>query len=85
MGIFDSLKKIKNPYILQALVCLLMVHGGIIALSSFTFILAWKNESIPIQGFQTSIPWISKEQDCIHTRREWRNNKCWDSEHSTMF
>jgi heme/copper-type cytochrome/quinol oxidase subunit 1 len=33
----------------------------------------------------TSIPWIDNESDCGYTRRIWRDNKCWDSEHNPLF
>ncbi len=33
----------------------------------------------------TSIPWLSEQSQCEHTRRTWRDNKCWDYEHNPMF
>ncbi len=33
----------------------------------------------------TSIPWIDNQSDCLHTRRTWKDNKCWDEEHSPDF
>jgi hypothetical protein len=33
----------------------------------------------------TSIPWLTEKSQCQHTRRTWRDNKCWDYEHSPMF
>lgn len=33
----------------------------------------------------TSIPWIENKSDCQDTNRTWRDNKCWDYEHSSMF
>jgi hypothetical protein len=36
-------------------------------------------------SYPTSLPWIGTKSDCEYRGREWRNNKCWDSEHSMMF
>ena len=36
-------------------------------------------------SYPTSLPWIETKSDCEYRGREWRNNKCWDSEHSMMF
>jgi hypothetical protein len=33
----------------------------------------------------TSIPWINNRYDCQRGERVWRDNKCWDYEHSPMF
>ncbi|MBD2775603.1 hypothetical protein ICL16_26985 [Iningainema sp. BLCCT55] len=33
----------------------------------------------------TSIPWINNKSDCKHTGRTWRDDKCWDYEHNSMF
>ncbi|MEH2367540.1 hypothetical protein [Nostoc sp.] len=33
----------------------------------------------------TSIPWIDNKFDCQSSNRTWRDNKCWDYEHSPMF
>ncbi len=33
----------------------------------------------------TSIPWIFDKSECEHTNRTWRNEKCWDDQHSPMF
>lgn len=33
----------------------------------------------------TSIPWIDNESECQYTSRTWRDGKCWDYEHSSMF
>lgn len=33
----------------------------------------------------TSIPWIENKFDCQSSSRTWRDNKCWDYEHSPMF
>ncbi|MDF5736939.1 MULTISPECIES: hypothetical protein [unclassified Nostoc] len=35
--------------------------------------------------FPTSIPWIFDKSECEHTNRTWRNEKCWDDQHSPMF
>ncbi|UKO98701.1 hypothetical protein [Nostoc sp. UHCC 0870] len=35
--------------------------------------------------YPTSIPWIKSKIDCEDTGRNWRNNKCWDEEHSASF
>lgn len=39
----------------------------------------------PSQTSPTSIPWISDKSECEHTNRTWRNEKCWDDQHSPMF
>ncbi len=36
-------------------------------------------------SYPTSLPWIETKSDCEYQGREWRNNKCWDSEHSMLF
>jgi hypothetical protein len=33
----------------------------------------------------TSLPWVSTKTDCEHRGRKWRDEKCWDSEHSMLF
>ncbi|WP_233787416.1 hypothetical protein [Dulcicalothrix desertica] len=35
--------------------------------------------------YPTSLPWVSTKTDCEHRGKEWRNEKCWDSEHSMLF
>ncbi|BAZ08696.1 hypothetical protein NIES4071_05010 [Calothrix sp. NIES-4071] len=35
--------------------------------------------------YPTSLPWISTKSDCEHRGRDWRNGKCWDSEHDMLF
>ncbi len=36
-------------------------------------------------SYPTSLPWVETKSDCKHQGREWRDNKCWDSEHSMLF
>ncbi|MEH1928207.1 MAG: hypothetical protein V7K14_20825 [Nostoc sp.] len=33
----------------------------------------------------TSIPWILDKSECEYTNRTWRDQKCWDDQHSPMF
>jgi hypothetical protein len=36
-------------------------------------------------SYPASIPWLTEQSQCEHTRRTWRDNKCWDYEHNPMF
>jgi hypothetical protein len=38
-----------------------------------------------VKTHPASLPWVSTKTDCEYWGREWRNQKCWDSEHSMMF
>lgn len=49
-------------------------------LSSFTSL----NSSFT-STYPTSIPWILNKSECENTRRTWRDDKCWDDEHSPKF
>ncbi|MEH1830754.1 MAG: hypothetical protein V7L29_01375 [Nostoc sp.] len=55
--------------------------------SSFTiFSFFWSSlTSISTSPHPTSIPWIFDKSECEHTNRTWRDQKCWDDEHSPMF
>jgi hypothetical protein len=33
----------------------------------------------------TSIPWLNDLSSCEETGRVWKNDQCWDLEHSAMF
>lgn len=35
--------------------------------------------------YPTSIPWIKDQVSCEKFDRTWKNDKCWDSEHSRFF
>ncbi|MBN3872107.1 hypothetical protein [Nostoc sp. JL33] len=54
---------------------------------SFTiFSFLWSSFSpISTSAYPTSIPWIFDKSECEHTNRTWRNEKCWDDQHSPMF
>ncbi|MEH1912739.1 MAG: hypothetical protein V7L05_32550 [Nostoc sp.] len=41
--------------------------------------------SISTSPYPTSIPWIFDKSECEHTNRTWRNEKCWDDQHSPTF
>ncbi len=53
------------------------IFSDVLSSVNYTFSIVTENP--------TSIPWIDNESDCQYTRRTWRDNKCWDSEHSPMF
>lgn len=36
-------------------------------------------------SYPTSLPWIDNKSECEHRGREWRGEKCWDSEHNMLF
>lgn len=42
-------------------------------------------DSISTSSYPTSIPWINNKSECEYTNRNWRDGKCWDSEHNPMF
>ncbi|MEH2251552.1 hypothetical protein [Nostoc sp.] len=70
--------------------------GNIIFLTGFSTILLscsfiilsffWSSlSSISTSPYATSIPWIFDKSECEHTNRTWRDEKCWDEQHSPMF
>ena len=42
-----------------------------------------QNEAAEV--YPTAIPWISSEQRCENSERQWQNEKCMDYEHSPYF
>lgn len=50
------------------------------------FISSWINYYNQIENSHpTSLPWIDNKFECEHRGREWRDKKCWDSEHNMLF
>ncbi|MBD2680071.1 MULTISPECIES: hypothetical protein [Nostoc] len=72
---------INSLFLIGALMILsasiLAIFSDVLSSVSYTFSSLEENP--------TSIPWIDNEFDCQYTRRTWRDNKCWDSEHNPMF
>ncbi|NMG06984.1 hypothetical protein [Brasilonema sp. UFV-L1] len=52
--------------------------------TTFSFVLSLF-PSTSTSFYPTSIPWLDSKSKCEHTRRIWRNEKCWDYEHNPMF
>lgn len=77
--------KYQKSLIHQLIICLLMTKTGILALYLFTSLCSILSNPVKAEIFPTSIPWITDQQQCEHTNREWRNQKCWDNQHSLMF
>lgn len=50
----------------------------------FSFVLSSLNLTSPL-SYPTSIPWIYDKSECEYTDRVWRDDKCWDYEHSPNF
>ncbi|MBC1240019.1 hypothetical protein [Nostoc sp. 2RC] len=67
----------------------LIATAIVLSASSFTIfanVLSSVNYTFSSLGENpTSIPWIDNEFDCQYTRRTWRDDKCWDSEHNLLF
>jgi len=38
-----------------------------------------------VEAHPTAIPWISNQQGCENSNREWQEGKCMDYEHSPYF
>ncbi|MEH2446676.1 MAG: hypothetical protein V7K18_13060 [Nostoc sp.] len=69
---------------------LLTVFATILLSCGFTiFYFFWSSvislTSISTSPYPTSIPWIFDKSECEYTNRTWRNDKCWDDKHSSMF
>ncbi|MEH2051616.1 hypothetical protein [Nostoc sp.] len=59
----------------------------ILLICSFTilsFVLSSLNLTSTLY-YPTSIPWIYDKSECEYTNRVWRDDKCWDYEHSPNF
>ncbi|WP_414543634.1 hypothetical protein [Nostoc sp. CCY0012] len=59
----------------------------ILSISTFTifsFVLSSLNFTSTLY-YPTSIPWIYEKSQCERTNRVWRDDKCWDYEHSPDF
>ncbi|AKG22436.1 hypothetical protein [Calothrix sp. 336/3] len=78
----------QNRIIFCTLSTILLFAGGGCTVSLFFSSINIKSVQSNLQSnysFSTSIPWINNKHDCEHTARTWKNDKCWDAEHSLMF
>ncbi|MEH2012036.1 hypothetical protein [Nostoc sp.] len=83
-------KKGRYPLLNPGNFILLTVFLTILLSCGFTiFCFLWSSlislTSISTSPYPTSIPWIFDKSECEYTNRTWRNNKCWDNKHSSMF
>ncbi|AFZ27851.1 hypothetical protein Cylst_5867 [Cylindrospermum stagnale PCC 7417] len=70
-----------------AKIVLFTTFSGMFLTSSFylaSLIISGVNTSLS-NIHPTFIPWISDEDRCESSGRSWRDNKCWDYEHSPSF
>ncbi|WP_413171274.1 hypothetical protein [Anabaena azotica] len=65
----------------------IMVFSFIIITGSFSTLVFFKSlvHAKRQAVFPTSIPWIENRNDCERANRDWKDNKCWDSQHSPYF
>jgi hypothetical protein len=78
----------KNLYPFWTPVNILFVMGflSILSISGYTIFSFVLSSFTPLSSnYPTSIPWIYDKSECEHTGRIWRDQKCWDSEHSPNF
>ncbi|MBK1987663.1 hypothetical protein A0J48_008965 [Sphaerospermopsis aphanizomenoides BCCUSP55] len=67
--------------------CFLIMFSMIIVTGSISSLFFIKS-LIPKErqvAFPTSIPWIKSQDDCERGNRNWKDNRCWDSQHSPDF
>jgi len=52
-----------------------------VIISNFAKLLTKSNTA----SYPTSIPWITDKRECEYNNKYWRDNQCWDKEHSSSF
>jgi len=73
-------KNIRQLLFIAGFTGLLAISGSatIFLISSFFSI---RNDA----SYPTSLPWVGSKSQCEEFGRTWRNDQCWDDEHSHDF
>ncbi|MDJ0799285.1 MAG: hypothetical protein QNJ51_21130 [Calothrix sp. MO_167.B12] len=59
---------------------LFLISGSVTIFFMLSFFSSRHNASYP-----TSLPWVESKSQCEEFGRTWRNDQCWDEEHSHDF
>ncbi|MDJ0620065.1 MAG: hypothetical protein QNJ63_25555 [Calothrix sp. MO_192.B10] len=59
---------------------LFLISGSVTIFLILSFFSSRHNASYP-----TSLPWVESKSQCEEFGRTWRNDQCWDAEHSHNF